>query len=40
VRAGSARGGGRGLRFGLLATVEPPACPKAESPAPPRVAGR
>ena len=40
VRAGSARGGGRGLRFGLLATVEPPACPEAGSPAPPRLAGR
>jgi hypothetical protein len=37
VRAGSARGGGRGLRFGLLARVEPPACPEAGSPAPPRV---
>jgi hypothetical protein len=40
VCAGSARGGGRGLRFGLLATVEPPACPEAGSPAPPRLAGR
>ena len=39
VRAGSARGAGRGLRFGLLATVEPPACPQAGS-APPQVAGR
>jgi hypothetical protein len=40
VRAGSARGGGRALRFGLLATVEPPACAEAGSPAPPRVTGR
>jgi hypothetical protein len=42
VRAGTARGSGRGLRFGILATVDPPACPAAESeaPSPPRVAGR
>ena len=42
VRAGSARGAGRGVRFGLLATVEPPPCPPAESPAPPprRTVGR
>ena len=42
VRAGAARGIGRGLRFGILATVEPPPCPSAQSgdPSPPRVARR
>jgi hypothetical protein len=41
VRAGSSRGSGRGLRFGVLATVEPPACPAAEAQvATSRAAGR
>jgi hypothetical protein len=34
VRAGGALGGeGRALRFGVLAAVEPPACPVLETPA-------
>jgi len=42
VRAGTTRGNGRGLRFGILVTVAPPACPATENEAesPPRVAGR
>jgi hypothetical protein len=42
VRAGTSRGSGRGLRFGILAAVEPPACPTAEREAPssPRVTAR
>jgi hypothetical protein len=41
IRAGSARGSGRSLRFGVLATVEPPACSaEAQVAASSRAAGR